>query len=161
MPNTLLGSIVINELLVDDNGALNFDTDGSGAANSADEYFELYNTSGAAINIGGLQLWDAGVGLWFTFPVGTMLAEGARAMVMSGVQTGGTLPTGNPGDLFFDAERGSSVINNGGDNVTVLDPSGAGTFIQATFNGGSLDDPTLGGGGYSGFPASAARSGSG
>ncbi len=82
-------------------------------------------------------------------------------MVMSGVQAGGTLPSGDPGDLFFDAARGSPLINNGGDNVTLLDPSGAGTFIQATFNGDALDDPTLGAGGYAGFPAGASRNGSG
>jgi len=128
MPDTLLGSIVINEILVDPNGAPNFDTGVSGTANSADEYIELYNTAGAAINIGGLQLWDAGVSLWFTFPVGT-IATNAPAMVMSGVQTGGALPTGDPGDLFFDAGRGSSLINNSGDNVTLLYSSGAGSFI--------------------------------
>lgn len=129
MPDTLLGSIVINKVLVNPNGVPNFDTDGSGTTNSADEYIKLYNTSGAAINIGGLQLWDAGVGLWFTFPVGTMFAPHARAMIMSGVQTGGALPTGDPGDLFFDAGRGSSLGDNGGDNVKLLDPSGAGNFI--------------------------------
>ena len=161
MPDTLLGGIIINEILADPNGALNFDTDGNGTAEDEDEYIELYNTSGAAINIGGLQLWDAGIGNWFTFPLGTVLAAGGHAMVMSGVQAGGSLPTGAPGDLFFDAGRGSPVINNTGDNVTLLDPSGAGTFIQATFNGDSLDDPTLGVSGYSGFPAGATRSGLG
>ncbi len=30
MPDTLLGGIVINEILVDPNGALDFDTDGNG-----------------------------------------------------------------------------------------------------------------------------------
>lgn len=161
MPDMLLGGIVINEVLVDPNGAQNFDTDGNGAANSVDEYVELYNTSGAAIDISGLQLWDAGVGNWFTFPPGTVLAAGAHAMVISGVQAGGALPTGDPGDLFFDAGRAAPLINNGGDNITLLDPSGAGTFIQATFNGDALDDPTLGLAGYAGFPAGATRSGSG
>lgn len=161
MPDTLLGGIVINEILADPNGALNFDTDGNGVAESEDEFIELYNTSGAAINIGGLQLWDAGVGLWFTFPFGTMLAAGAHAMVISSVQAGGALPTGAPGDLFFDAGHGSPLINNTGDNVTLLDPSGAGTFIQARFNGDPLDDPTLGAGGYAGFPAGATRNGLG
>ena len=81
-------------------------------------------------------------------------------MVMSGVQSGGSLPTGNPGDLFFDAGRSSALINNGGDNVTVYDPNND-EFIQATFNGDTLDDPTLGGGGYSGFSPTATRNGSG
>jgi len=163
MPDSLLGGIIINEILVDPNSASgdNFDTDGNGTAASTDEYVELYNTSGSAIDISGLQLWDQGVGNWFTFPPDTSLAAGGHAMVMTGVQTGGALPTGDPGDLFFEAERGAALINNGGDNVTLLDPSGAGTFIQATFNGDALDDPTLGSGGYSGFPSGAVRSGSG
>ena len=160
MADTLLNGIVINEVLVDPNGALNFDTDGSGSADATDEYVELYNNSAIPIDISGLELWDQGVGNWFTFPPGTVLEPGAHALVMTGVQPGGSLPTGDPGDLFFDAGRGSAVINNGGDNVTVYDPVND-QFIQATFNGDSLDDPTLGSGGYSGFSSTATRSGSG
>jgi len=160
LADTLLNGIVINEVLVDPNGALNFDTDGSGSADATDEYVELYNNSAIPIDISGLELWDQGVGNWFTFPPGTVLEPGAHALVMTGVQPGGSLPTGDPGDLFFDAGRGSAVINNGGDNVTVYDPVND-QFIQATFNGDSLDDPTLGSGGYSGFSSTATRSGSG
>ncbi|MEL6682820.1 MAG: Hint domain-containing protein [Pseudomonadota bacterium] len=159
MADTLLGGIVINEILVDPNGSTNnFDTDGNGTASATDEYIELYNTSSVAIDISGLELWDGGVGQWFTFPPGTILQPGAHAMVMSGVQSGGSLPTGDPGDLFFDAGRGAALINNGGDNVTVYDPTND-EFIQATFNGDELDDPTLGGGGYSGFSVTATRNG--
>ncbi len=160
MADSLLGGIVINEILVDPNGAQNFDTDGNGTANATDEYVELYNASDSAVDISGLQMWDAGVGHWFTFPPGTVLQPGGHAMVMSGVQSGGSLPTGGPDDLFFDAGRASPLINNGGDNVTVYDPNND-TFIQATFNGDSLDDPTAGGGGYSGFSPTATRIGAG
>lgn len=162
MADALRGGIVINEILVDPNGAINFDTDGNGTAAAIDEFIELYNASAGPIDIGGLQLWDAGVGNWFTFPEPTILEAGGHALVMSGVQTGGTLPTGGPNDLFFDAGRGSALINNGGDNVTVLDPDAGpnGQFIQATFGGDTLDDPTT----YSGFPGGpggATRAGSG
>ncbi|PID36569.1 MAG: hypothetical protein CR993_04255 [Rhodobacterales bacterium] len=160
MADALLGGIVINEILVDPNGAQNFDTDGNGTAAATDEYIELYNSSDSPIDISGLQLWDQGVGHWFTFPPGTILQPGGHAMVMSGVQPGGSLPTGGPDDLFFDAGRGSPLINNGGDNVTVYDPN-SDTFIQATFNGDSLDDPTAGNGGYSGFSSTATRIGNG
>lgn len=156
MPDTLLGGIVINEILVDPNGSINFDTDGNGTAASVDEYVELYNTSGSAIDISGLQLWDQGVGNWFTFPPGTILQAGAHAMVLSGVQSGGSLPTGAAGDLFFDAGRASPLINNGGDNVTLYDPTND-EFVQATFNGDALDDPTT----YSGFSPTATRNGAG
>lgn len=160
MADALLGGIIINEILVDPNGALNFDTDGNGTADSTDEYIELYNSSNASIDISGLELWDQGVGQWFTFPSGTILPAGGHAMVMTGVQSGGTLPTGGPNDLFFDAGRGSALINNGGDNVTLYDPAND-EFIQATYNGDSLDDPTLGGAGYSGFSSTATRNGAG
>ncbi|HGG05133.1 MAG TPA: hypothetical protein ENK28_06715 [Aliiroseovarius sp.] len=162
MADQLLGGIVINEILVDPNsaGGLNFDTDGNGTAAAVDEYIELYNTSASAIDISGLQFWDAGVGNWFTFPPGTILEPGAHAMVMSGVQAGGSLPTGGPDDLFFDAGRGSALINNGGDNVIVYDPAND-EYIQATFNGDAQDDPTTGAGGYAGFSPTATRVGLG
>ena len=160
MADTLLGGILINEILVDPNGALNFDTDANGTAAATDEYVELYNSSNSAIDISGLELWDGGVGNWFTFPPGTILQPGAHALVISSVQSGGSLPTGDPGDLFFDAGRGSPLINNGGDNVVLFDPT-SDTFVQATYNGDPLDDPTLGGGGYAGFSATATRIGSG
>ncbi|WP_457646276.1 Hint domain-containing protein [Profundibacter sp.] len=157
MADQLLGGIVINEVLVDPNGANNFDTDGNGTAAATDEYVELVNTSNVAIDISGLQMWDQGVGNWFTFPPGTILQPGGHAMVMSGVQAGGSLPTGGPNDLFFDAGRGSALINNGGDNIVIYDPAND-EFIQATFNGDPLDDPTAT---YAGFSATATRVGLG
>ncbi|SOH93917.1 Lamin Tail Domain [Monaibacterium marinum] len=160
MADALIGGIVINEILADPNGANNFDTDGNGTADNLDEYIELFNTSASSIDISGLELWDAGIGQWFTFPPGTVLAPSGHALVMTGVQSGGSLPSGAAGDLFFDAGRGAPLINNGGDNVTLYDPS-SDTFVQAVYNGDSLDDPTLGAGGYSGFSSTASRIGSG
>lgn len=158
MADALRGGIVINEILVDPNGATNFDTDGDGTASALDEYVEIVNTSNVAIDISGLQLWDAGVGNWFTFPPGTILEPGAHAMVIAGVQSpGGSLPTGGPNDLFFDAGRGVSVMNNDGDNVVLYDPTGD-EYISATYNGATLDDPVAD---YAGFSATATQSGSG
>lgn len=143
MASMLRGGIVINEVLVDPNGANNYDTDGNGTASATDEFIELYNTSNAAIDISGLQFWDAGVGGWFRFPPGTILQAGAHAMVMSGVQAGGSLPTStNPDDLFFDAGRGSSLINNGGDNMVIYDPL-ADEYIQARYNNDPYDNPPV------------------
>lgn len=160
MADMLLGGIVINEILVDPNGALNFDTDGNGTAAATDEFVELYNTSGAAIDISGVQLWDMGVGNWFTFPPGTVLEAGGHAFVLTGVQAGGSLPTGGPDDLFFSAGRASPLINNGGDNVTLYDPAND-EYVQAVYNGDSFDDPTLGASGYSGFSSTATQVGTG
>ena len=98
MADTLLGGIVINEVLVDPNSAsANFDTDQNGAAAATDEFVEIVNVSSAAIDISNVQLWDAANGNWFTFPAGTVLESGAHALVMTGLQPGGTLPAGGHG----------------------------------------------------------------
>ena len=157
MPDALFGGLVINEILADPNGTANFDTDGNLTADALDEYIELLNTSAVALDISGVQLWDAGVGNWFTFPPGTVLEPGGHALVIAGVQAGGSLPTGGPDDLFFDAGRSTPFINNGGDNIVVYDP-GADEYISAVFNGDSFDDPTAT---YGGFSATATQIGSG
>ncbi|QBF31004.1 Hint domain-containing protein [Thalassococcus sp. S3] len=157
MADSIMGGLIINEVLVDPNGAVNFDTDGSGNANARDEFVELYNSSNVPIDISGVELWDAGSGNWFTFPANTILQPGGHAMVITAVQNGGSLPTGGPNDLFFDAARNAPLLNNGGDNIVVYDP-GSNEYIQARFNGDPLDDPPND---YSGFPAGAQRSGNG
>ncbi|MEP5761163.1 MAG: Hint domain-containing protein [Litoreibacter sp.] len=160
MADSLLGGIVINEILVDPNGAANFDTDGNGTASFLDEYVEIANVSGAAIDISGLELWDTGSNNWFTFPSGTILQPGAHAVVVTGVQTGGSLPSGGT-DLYFDAGRGSAVLNNGGDNVVLYDPTND-EYIAATYNGATVVDPTTSGdGNFDLFSATATQSGSG
>lgn len=141
MPDLLLGGIAINEVLVDPNGATNFDTDGNGNAVGGDEFIELVNTSATAIDISGLELWDAGRDNWFTFPPGTTLESGARAVVVRNVQGGGSLPAVAGDDLAFDANFSQNVFNNSGDNIVVYDPTND-EFIQATYNGDALDDPT-------------------
>ncbi|MEM8774207.1 MAG: Hint domain-containing protein [Pseudomonadota bacterium] len=159
MPDTLLGGIAINEILADPNGANNFDTDGNGVARGADEYVELINTSGSAIDISGLELWDRGRDNWFTFPPGTTLEPGAVAVVVRNVQNGGSLPSVSGDNLAFDANFGSGVFNNGGDNIVVYDPTND-EYIQATYNGDAVDDP-VNGPGYDGFSSTATQSGSG
>lgn len=162
MPDTLLGGIVINEILANPvipGGGGGFDTDGNGTINARDEFLELYNSSAAPINVSGVQLWDTNSNLWFTFPPGTTLQPGARAMVIAAVQAGGSLPTGGPDDLFFNAARGVAVLNNSGDNVVVYDPA-SNTYIQAHYGTAPLIDPTAAGG-FTGFPTSATRIGEG
>lgn len=153
----LRNGVVISEILVDPNGTLNFDTDGNGTAEATDEFIEIHNGSALPIDISGLELWDQGVGRWFTFPDGTILQPGAQAMVVTGVQDNGSLPSGGPNSLFFDAGRGTALINNGGDNVVLYDP-GRDEYIQATINGAALSDPPST---YAGFSTTATRVGSG
>lgn len=158
MADALLGGIVINELLVDPNSSTtSFDTDGSGSSDPTDEFVEFVNTFSSAIDISGVQLWDAANGNWFTFPQGTVLEPGAHALVLTGVQSGGALPTAGPNDLSFDGGRGTAVLNNGGDNVVLYDPA-SDTFIQARYNGDAQDNPVTD---YAGFSATASRIGDG
>lgn len=161
MPDLLLGGIAINEVLVDPNGANNFDTDGNGNAQGGDEFIELINTSGSAIDISGLEFWDAGRDNWFTFPPGTVLQPDAVAVVVRNVSGAGSLPAVTGNDLAFDANFGSNVFNNGGDNLVVYDPTND-EFIQATYNGDALDDPTATPPNtYAGFSPTATRVGAG
>ncbi len=159
MADALLGGIVINELLIDPSGAVHFDTDRNGVARSGDEFIELLNTSQSVIDISGLELWDAQRDNWFTFPPGSILEPGARATIVRNVQNGGSLPSGGADDLVFDADFSRGVFNNSGDNVVLYDPSND-EFIQATYNGDVLDDPTSGPG-YAGFSSTASRVGAG
>lgn len=159
MPDTLRGGIVINEVLVDPTGATDYDTDGNGRARGADEFIEIANTSNTAIDISGLELWDQGRGNWFTFPPGTILEPGAVAVVVRNVQNNGSLPTVTGDNLAFDAGYGSNVFNNGKDNIVIYDPN-SDEYIQAYYNGDTLDDP-VNGSGYSGFSSTATRVGNG
>jgi len=161
MADALLGGIIINEILIDPNSSAgaNYDTNQDGTAADNDEFVELLNVSGAAIDISGVQLWDPGNDNWFTFPPGTELLPGAHAMVMVGSE--GTTLSGGANDLFFYANRGTPLLNNGGDNVVVYDPAND-EFIQATYGSGTIDDPTsTTATTYDGFSTMATRVGAG
>lgn len=157
------GGIAINEILIDPTGdTTSFDTDSSGAADDLDEFLELYNGSSSTIDISGWELWDSGTMLWFTFPGTpdggtTTLAPGAYAVVVAGVQSGGSLPVmTNPASLIFNAGNGSQTMNNARDNVVLYDP-GEDEYIQIFYNGDAVDDPTSS---YTGFSSTAVRVGS-
>ncbi len=150
------GGIVINEILIDPNSSSrNFDTDGNGSASTTDEFVELLNIGSSSINIGGYQLWDAGNTNWFSFPTATSLAPGASAAVIVGTQSGGSAPTLPADNFFFDAGRGGGVLNNGGDNVVLYDPTND-NYVQLVYNNDAADTPTTS---YSGFSATATRIG--
>lgn len=141
MADAIRGGIVINEIHAQPvAGAAGFDTDGNGTASARDEYLEFLNTSGQPIDLSGLQLWDPGSGNWFTFPAGSLVAAGGRALVVTGVQAGGHLPPVSPGSLAFDAARGTAILNNPGDNIYLVDPV-AQTFIAAAYGDWPLMDP--------------------
>ena len=126
--SVLGGGVAINEILVNPGGSTaEFDTDQNGTVEDRDEFFELYNLGSPTIDISGWELWDSGNLKWFTFPGSadsgtTLLLAGAYAVVIVGVQTGGSLPTmTNPDSLAFDAGKGSAILGNSGDNVVLYD----------------------------------------
>lgn len=148
-------ALYVNEILSDPNGAVDYDTDGSGIAAAADEYVEFYNGADSAVDLSGWELWDAGSGRWFIFPPGSTVQPGGYAAVVAGVQAGGTLPIVADGSVIYDAGRGSGVLNNSADNLVFYDPAGN-RFWQVVYSGDSPDDPLVD---YSGFPEGAQRVG--
>ena len=157
MPETtsiLRGGIIINEILVDPSGKnFNFDTDGNGLFDNTDEFIELYNKTDTAIDISGLELWDATAGNWFQVPASTLLAAKSYAYIVAGTN-GGSLVTANPNTLAFDAGRTTDVFNNPQDNVVLYDPIDD-RYVQLVYNFDTQDDPTT----YSGFSSTASRVG--
>ncbi|WP_462249120.1 lamin tail domain-containing protein [Ekhidna sp.] len=133
-----ISGVVINEILPDPNftGTEGYDTDGSGAANTEDEFVELYNTSASAVDISGWQLWDES-GMFFEFPATTTLGAGNYVGVMAEVQEGGTLPTPSTGNLAFEV-AGTMSLSNSGENVALYDPN-SGEYIQIKYGDGESD----------------------
>ncbi|TVQ16346.1 MAG: hypothetical protein EA367_20420 [Leptolyngbya sp. DLM2.Bin15] len=149
--NILRGGIAINELLIDPNSTLaTFDTDGNGIVGETDEFIELRNLSSRPIDVSGLELWDGEAGKWFTFPANTILQPGGYAVVVTGVQAGGSLPNLPPDTWVFDAGVSSGIFDNDGDNVVLYDPL-SDNYIQLRYNGAIATTPTD----YTGFSSTA------
>ena len=128
MPVQMLNGVVINEILADPNGSsFNFDTDQSGIAEATDEFIELYNTTGATVNIGSWTLSDI-TGVRFTFPDTAEIAPFGKVTVVTNYTT-----TPLPDD-FYSANTGA-VWNNGSERVILSDGSNS---ISAGYNGGAL-----------------------
>ena len=161
--SVLGGGVCINEILINPkSAAVGFDTDGSGTPDDLDEFIELYNISSQPVDISGWELWDSGMMMWYAFPGTpnggtTVLPAGAYAVVVAGVQSGGSLPSmTNPESLIFDAGAGSPAMNNTMDNVVLYNP-GEDEYVQLLYNGDAVDDPTMS---YTGFSPTAVRAGS-
>ena len=116
------GPLVINEFLADPTvSGGGVDANGDGDISSDDDFVEILNISSSPVDVSGFQIDDiqAGGSTPYTFPAGTTLQPGEAATIFSG----GT-PTGIPG--FSDI--GLPALNNGGDDIILLDDSG--TVLQ-------------------------------
>ncbi len=136
----LRGGIVVNEFLPDPTGDTDVDTDGNGKAGTTDEFVELYNAGSDTIDISGLELWDPSSGNWFSVPDATLVDPGGTALVVIGVDDGGSLPSAGSGSVAFDAGSGRGILNNAGDNLILLDRA-AGSYLQLVYNGNDAIDP--------------------
>lgn len=107
--------VLINEILADPPAGLSGDANADGIRHSSqDEFIELFNSGGAAVDVSGWALYDA-VLLRHLFPTGSVLAAQHYLVVFGGGSP--VLPTVN----WQIASTSSLGLNNGGDTVTLLD----------------------------------------
>ena len=119
---------IINEIHADPD-ATNGDANGDGTVSTTDdEFVEIFNDSGAPMDISGWTLSDA-VGVKHTFPGGTVVPDQCAVVVF-----GGGTPTGTFEDAIVQtATTGGLGLTNGGDSVILND--GVGDVVTAMFGG--------------------------
>ncbi len=117
-PDPLAGPpVVINEVLADPASGSAGDANNDGVRDgSEDEFIEIVNVSGAALDISGWTLADA-VTVRHTFPTGTVLADQCSVVVF-----GGGAPVGGFGGAVVQTASGGFLgFNNSGDMITLND----------------------------------------
>jgi predicted extracellular nuclease len=129
---------VINEIHADPASGLDGDANGDGTRDfSADEFVEIVNTTGAAVDISLWTLSD-GARVRHTFPASTVVPDGCAIVVF-----GGGTPTGTFGNsLVQTASDGSLGLNNGGDELTLADASTI-QVAMATYGSEGGDNQSL------------------
>jgi predicted extracellular nuclease len=137
-------TLIINEIHFDPASGVAGDANGDGTRDfSQDEFIEIVNTSGSAIDISGWTLSDDD-GDDFTFPANTILSAG-QALVLFG---GGT-PPGNVGDgqpnsnfggalVFVDDGSIGSGLSNSGEVIELRDENGSIVDSVGYGNSGSV-----------------------
>jgi hypothetical protein len=132
---------VINEIHADPSNSNEYadgDANGDGVGSfSEDEFVEIANRSGAAIDMSGWTLSDA-VGTRHVFPNGTVLDDQCVIVIFGG---------GNPigdfgGALVQTASTGFLGLNNGGDTVSVFDSAGA-LQLEVVYGGEGGDNQSI------------------
>jgi hypothetical protein len=116
--------LVINEYLADPPAGLAGDANGDGTRSAAqDEFIELLNRTGDALDVSGYKISDADQ-VRHVFPAGAIMPPFEAAVVFGGGKPTG--PFGNAADnhLVFTASTGGLSLNNTGDTITVQDAQG-------------------------------------
>lgn len=143
-----VNGIVIEQIYGDNTGGAEFDTDGDGAATQEDEFVSVMNTSGAAVDLSGMQIWsdaiiysagdadnpDGNNGLYHTFPPGTVLQPGETLYVITEI-------TGTPAFNMQEASEGGVESAPGsGASTNFLSEGGGANATEAL----ALVDPSSG-----------------
>lgn len=132
-------ALLINEIHADPDPTLG-DANGDGVVSSTgDEFVELYNTTGGALDISGWTLSDA-VGIKFTFPAATVVPARELVVVFASGTPTGTFGNAAANGLVFVA--GSLGLNNTGDTVTVADDQAV-TIDSVTYGSAGGNDESL------------------
>lgn len=136
------GGIVINEVHAAPNGAAQ-DYNGSGTADTDNEYVEILNLSGGAIDISGYELYSFGI-LGHTFAPGTILPPGGRITVVDSAGGTGNAITGVTAPAIY-SDAGLILGNL---QSTILYDPGANEYVVVQGSGGapfylSFDLPPL------------------
>ena len=130
---------IINEIHADPAPGISGDANADGVRHfSDDEFVEIVNISGAAVDISGWTLAD-GFSVRHTFPAGTMIEDQCGVVVF-----GGGSPTGSFGGVVVQIASSSALgLNNGGDTVTLNDGSTDVTVATYGSEGGDNQSLTL------------------
>jgi beta propeller repeat protein len=131
------GWLVINEILADPAAAADVNGDGT-PSTTQDEFVEIVNATGVALDISGLTLSDA-VSVRHTFPAGTVIPGLGSIVVFAGGAIGATSIFG--GARVQIASSGGLALNNDGDTVSLR----AGTTVidSATYGSAAGMDRSI------------------
>lgn len=134
---TPIPTLVINEIHADPDSSLG-DANGDGTVDvTDDEFVEIVNHTGSAVDISGWSLND-GVGVRHTFSADTLIPGGCAILVF-----GGGTPTGSFGNSVVQiASHGRLGLNNAGDTLTLYDLDST-AVVSYTYGSEGGDDQSL------------------
>ena len=130
-------SIIFNEVFFDPAFDITGDANGDGAGNFDDEFIEVYNGSGAAIDLTGYTVLVDGT-LRHTFADGAMLEDDCVLVVF-----GGGVPTGGFGGALVEvSSEGGLVLLSGGATIVLADEFGS-PVAAVGYAAGAADEESI------------------
>lgn len=117
--NCNVNGLTIDAMLVDPNGANNFDTDGSGSAEDEDEFVQICNNGVNSQSLAGYSLYDDDGNSHDISGIGS-LAPGECIVIITDYDDNVATPPG-----YFDLDLPGPWLNNKGDIFTLDDGSGS------------------------------------